>query len=604
MSGRVIQGFFLGGRPKLSAVVVQMNGMSGVPAPAVAGHQPVAQARRIGPPASAFAARSVAQRRGPGDSFQVDPAQLGLASGGGRALPDAVRHKMEAALGADFSTVRVHVGPQAERIGAVAFTIGPDIYFAPGRFQPDTIHGQQLLGHELAHVVQQRAGRVRNPTGAGVAVVQDQALEVEADRLGQLAAAHPVAQPKSAPGQPKSAPAQPKSASGAMQPSSPVRISAPVGTGPGSYRLTAGAAGRRVGSVMVHARDTASVEVTDLGVDPAHRAHGIGRMLLASAARAGHRFGRSKVTLAAQDDGSGRLTQWYKGMGFAQVGVNQQGYPRLEAPISRVMAGVVQNHPAATRIHGPTLDPAGAEAAHGAAHGAARGAAIQRARTFGPGHTAQPKSTVAAGHRPPAPPPTRFASPSPVQRQSILFAPAGRPGAVLQKMEDDERRKKEKDTPPKHGRATKRNVEKNSAGRLHAVIKTREGSTLLHQYKQSRGYGGASLDKDELAHVFEGSGGGGGSRARGTRRRAAAAVPGRDIYELMNDYVGKKATLTATETNEYENELRRVIEQMLAAGETPAAVSGILDYYMYDGPLRSDPTLGLRAADFDSPYRR
>jgi hypothetical protein len=36
---------------------------------------------------------------------------------------------MDAAFGANFSAVRVHVGPQAERIGAVAFTLGSDIYF-------------------------------------------------------------------------------------------------------------------------------------------------------------------------------------------------------------------------------------------------------------------------------------------------------------------------------------------------------------------------------------------------------------------------------------------------------------------------------------------
>jgi hypoxanthine phosphoribosyltransferase len=122
------------------------------------------------------------------DAFAVDPGRLGLVSGGGKPLPEAVRGTMEAALGADFSTVRVHVAPQAERIGAVAFTIGADIYFAPGRFQPDTVQGQQLLGHELAHVVQQRQGRVRNPLAAGVAVVQDRALEAEADRLGMRAA--------------------------------------------------------------------------------------------------------------------------------------------------------------------------------------------------------------------------------------------------------------------------------------------------------------------------------------------------------------------------------------------------------------------------------
>ena len=75
-------------------------------------------------------------------------------------------------------------------IGAIAFTWGSDIHFAPGHYNPHSIQGQQLLGHELAHVLQQRAGRVRNPFGSGTAVVQDHALEAEADRLGMKAAMH------------------------------------------------------------------------------------------------------------------------------------------------------------------------------------------------------------------------------------------------------------------------------------------------------------------------------------------------------------------------------------------------------------------------------
>jgi ribosomal protein S18 acetylase RimI-like enzyme len=372
MKARVIQAFFLGGQPKLAASIrpriaaappIQPKTAAPAPSTAFAGRSPgpptpAFAGRRPGPPAAAFSPRSGAvqrhdtgvafaaqppgppppafaghqpevQRHGAGNAFAADSGALGLASGGGKPLPDSVRGKMEAALGADFSSVRVHVGPQAERIGAIAFTIGPDIYFAPGRYQPDTPHGQQLLGHELAHVVQQRQGRVRNPIGSGVAVVQDRALEAEADRLGQRAAIHRVS-------------AQAKMLAGAAQPSAPVRVSPPIGAGPGSYRLTAGAAGRQVGSVMVHARDKGAVEVTDLQVAEAQRGHGIGQMLLASAARAGQQFGRSKVTLAAQDNGSGHLTQWYKGMGFAQTGVNQRGYPQLEAPIGRVLAGTAQ----------------------------------------------------------------------------------------------------------------------------------------------------------------------------------------------------------------------------------------------------------------------
>jgi len=311
MIGKVIQGLFLNGGPRLPNFTAQPDRIQRLP----------------GPPTPAFATRrSLAQARGPGDSFQVDPGQLGLATTRGRKLPDSVRGKMEAALGADFSEVRIHIGPQAERIGAVAFTMGTDIYFAPGRFQPDTAPGQQLLGHELAHVVQQRQGRVRNPVGAGVTVVQDRALEAEADRLGYRAAAHrAVAQAKTAENTPSN-----------------VRISPPVSTAPGSYRLTAGAGGRQVGSIMVHAKGKTSIEITDLGVDGAHRAQGIGKMLIASAARAGQQFGKSKLTLAALDNGSGHLTQWYKGIGFTPTGANRHGFPVLEAQVGRVIAETVQ----------------------------------------------------------------------------------------------------------------------------------------------------------------------------------------------------------------------------------------------------------------------
>jgi|HubBroStandDraft_1064217.scaffolds.fasta_scaffold71185_2 hypothetical protein len=111
---------------------------------------------------------------------------------GGIPLPKDVLSKMERALGASFSDVRVHVGSEAASIGAIAFTWGSDIHFAPGQYNPHTPHGQFLLGHELTHVVQQRAGRVSNPFGAGVAVVQDHALEAEADHMGRLAAMSPA----------------------------------------------------------------------------------------------------------------------------------------------------------------------------------------------------------------------------------------------------------------------------------------------------------------------------------------------------------------------------------------------------------------------------
>ncbi len=127
--------------------------------------------------------KSAVQMRPGVDAFPVNLTR----KSGGFPLPREVQAKLESALGSSFGDVRVHVGPEAAAIGAIAFTWGSDIHFAPGQYNPHTQQGQMLLAHELVHVVQQRAGRVANPFGSGVAVVQDQTLEAEADRLGRQA---------------------------------------------------------------------------------------------------------------------------------------------------------------------------------------------------------------------------------------------------------------------------------------------------------------------------------------------------------------------------------------------------------------------------------
>lgn len=105
-------------------------------------------------------------------------------------IPGEIKQKMENSLGADFSSVRVHPeSAKAPEVGALAYTQGTDIHFAPGQFKPDTTTGQQLLGHELAHVVQQQKGLVQPTTEIeGMAVNDDVALEHEADVLGEKAA--------------------------------------------------------------------------------------------------------------------------------------------------------------------------------------------------------------------------------------------------------------------------------------------------------------------------------------------------------------------------------------------------------------------------------
>ncbi len=107
--------------------------------------------------------------------------------GAGRELSSSVRGPVEAALGEDFSDVRVHTGGEAARAAddhdARAFAVGRDIAFGPGEYAPGTPAGDALLAHELAHVAQQRGGGT---------LASEAALEADAD---QAAAAVLVGRP-------------------------------------------------------------------------------------------------------------------------------------------------------------------------------------------------------------------------------------------------------------------------------------------------------------------------------------------------------------------------------------------------------------------------
>lgn len=109
------------------------------------------------------------------------------ADRGGDALPDDLLRSMSQAFGADFSDVRVYQGAQAAALDVAAYARGDELHFAPGHYDPHSAAGRALIGHELAHVVQQRAGRVAAPSRDGEVHV-DPALEAEATYLGERAA--------------------------------------------------------------------------------------------------------------------------------------------------------------------------------------------------------------------------------------------------------------------------------------------------------------------------------------------------------------------------------------------------------------------------------
>lgn len=104
-------------------------------------------------------------------------------------LPHTVQAKMENSFGEDFSDVSIHKNSsQSKDLNAHAFTQGSNIHFAPGQYNPESQKGQELIGHELTHVVQQKAGRVQ-PTAQkkGVGINDDEGLEKEADEMGEKA---------------------------------------------------------------------------------------------------------------------------------------------------------------------------------------------------------------------------------------------------------------------------------------------------------------------------------------------------------------------------------------------------------------------------------
>ena len=79
-----------------------------------------------------------------------------IRASSGQPLGAEIRTRMESGFGTDFSAVRVHQNSDAApRIGALAFTTGTDVHFAPGQYDPGSTGGQELLAHELTHVVQQ-----------------------------------------------------------------------------------------------------------------------------------------------------------------------------------------------------------------------------------------------------------------------------------------------------------------------------------------------------------------------------------------------------------------------------------------------------------------
>jgi len=106
----------------------------------------------------------------------------------GQPLEASRRRHFENRLGVPLNGVRVHTDPRAaataQAVGALAYTLGNDVVFAPGQFAPHSAAGEKLLAHEIAHVVGQR--------GRGPSIVHRQAVpRKDWDPAGPKSGGHP-----------------------------------------------------------------------------------------------------------------------------------------------------------------------------------------------------------------------------------------------------------------------------------------------------------------------------------------------------------------------------------------------------------------------------
>ena len=111
--------------------------------------------------------KPIVQRRenlGGGEASTDLESSIQSARGSGQSLDANLQQSMGQAMGADFSGVKVHTDSQSDQLNksiqAKAFTTGQDLFFRQGAYEPSSRGGQELIAHELTHVVQQNNNTV------------------------------------------------------------------------------------------------------------------------------------------------------------------------------------------------------------------------------------------------------------------------------------------------------------------------------------------------------------------------------------------------------------------------------------------------------------
>lgn len=128
----------------------------------------VTRERRL--PAPTLPVATPAGASQPGAAPQHEPGRLDVA----------LQWRMSEAFGFDFSGVSIRRDSPLATGGTRALVKDGEVHFREGEYRPGTRAGDWLIAHELAHIVQQQAGRGDRPAPR-------RAIEREADRAATLA---------------------------------------------------------------------------------------------------------------------------------------------------------------------------------------------------------------------------------------------------------------------------------------------------------------------------------------------------------------------------------------------------------------------------------
>lgn len=111
----------------------------------------------------------IVQNKGHGSNVVSEgiSQQIYSSKGNGNAMDSKTLNFMNNEFEADLSGVKIHTDSNAiqmsKDLNARAFTLGNDIYFNQGEYNPNTQSGKHLLAHELTHTLQQARGLQLSP---------------------------------------------------------------------------------------------------------------------------------------------------------------------------------------------------------------------------------------------------------------------------------------------------------------------------------------------------------------------------------------------------------------------------------------------------------